>query len=73
MMTVIEADGDLAPMDAALEALPNRPAVFALWPGEGDPYLSKTALLRRRLRRLLGEREKPSRLRRVLGLLCNRT
>jgi excinuclease UvrABC nuclease subunit len=61
-MTVIEAGGDLAQMDAALDALPNRPAVFALWPAEGDPYVSKTALLRRRLWRLLGEREKPSRL-----------
>ena len=61
-MTAIEVGGDLAPMDAALGALPNRPAVFALWPGEGQPYLSKTALLRRRLLRLLGEREKPSRL-----------
>ena len=62
VMTAIEAGGDLAPMDAALEALPNRPAVFALWPGEGEPYLSKTALLRRRLLRLLARREKPSRL-----------
>ena len=48
---------DLAALDAALEALPNGPAVFALWPREGDPYLSKTALLRRRLLRLLKERE----------------
>ena len=61
-MTAIEVTGDLASLDAALLALPNSPAVFALWPGEGDPYLSKTALLRRRLLRLLKEREKPSRL-----------
>ena len=60
-MTVIEVD-DLAQLDAAIEALPNNPAVFALWPREGDPYLSKTALLRRRLLRLLKDREKPSRL-----------
>ncbi len=33
-----------------------------LWPREGEPYLSKTALLRRRLLRLLKERERPSRL-----------
>ena len=58
----IEAADDLAALDAALEALPNSPAVFALWPREGDPYLSRTALLRRRLLRLLTEREKPSRL-----------
>jgi excinuclease UvrABC nuclease subunit len=61
-MTAIEVTGDLASMDAAVATLPNSPAVFALWPKEGDPYLSKTALLRRRLLRLLKEREKPSRL-----------
>jgi excinuclease ABC subunit C len=61
-MTVIEAAGGLAELDAAIEALPNRPAVFTLWPREGEPYLSKTGLLRRRLLRLLREREKPSRL-----------
>ena len=49
-------------LDAALEALPASPAVFLLWPEQGEPYLSKTALLRRRLVRLLKEREKPSRL-----------
>jgi len=61
-MTAIQVADDLAQMDAAIEALPNHPAVFALWPKKGDPYLSKTALLRRRLLRLLREREKPSRL-----------
>lgn len=61
-MTAIEVTGDLAQLDAAIEALPNQPAVFVLWPKEGAPYLSKTALLRRRLLRLLREREKPSRL-----------
>ena len=53
---MIEVTGDLASLDAAVEALPNSPAVFALWPKEGDPYLSKTALLRRRMLRLLKER-----------------
>ena len=61
-MTAIEVTGDLASLDAAVATLPNSPAVFALWPREGPPYLSKTALLRRRLLRLLKEREKPSRL-----------
>jgi excinuclease ABC subunit C len=61
-VTAIEVTDDLAQLDAAIEALPNSPAVFALWPREGDPYLSKTGLLRRRLLRLLKEREKPSRL-----------
>ena len=61
-MTVIDVSEDLAQLDAAIEAVPNQPAVFALWPKEGDPYLSKTVFLRRRLLRLLREREKPSRL-----------
>jgi excinuclease UvrABC nuclease subunit len=61
-MTTIEVTEDLAQLDSALENLPNTPAVFLLWPREGEPYLSKTARLRRRLLRLLKEREKPSRL-----------
>jgi excinuclease UvrABC nuclease subunit len=61
-MTTIEVAGDLARLDSAIEATPNNPAVFLLWPKEGRPYLSKTALLRRRLLRLLQERERPSRL-----------
>src|SRR5436305_14292242 len=61
-MTVIDAAAGLAELDTAIEALPNQPAVFTLWPREGEPYLSKTGLLRRRLLRLLREREKPSRL-----------
>ncbi len=61
-MTVIEASGDLAQLDAAIAAVPNQPAVFALFAREGDPHLSKTGLLRRRLQRLLREREKPSRI-----------
>jgi excinuclease UvrABC nuclease subunit len=61
-MTVIDVSEDLAQLDAAIEAVPNQPAVFALWPKQGDPYLSKTVFLRRRLLRLLREREKPSRI-----------
>ncbi len=45
-MTAIEV------ADGTLEALPNTPAVFVLWPREGHPYLAKTAVLRRRLLRL---------------------
>ena len=41
---------------------PNNPAVFIIWPREGEPYLGRTGLLKRRLLRLLKEREKPSRL-----------
>ncbi|HTS66925.1 MAG TPA: hypothetical protein VMH28_33100 [Candidatus Acidoferrales bacterium] len=61
-METIEVGGDLAQLDAAIEGLPNSPAVFLLWAESGEPYLSKTALLRRRLLRLLKERERPSRL-----------
>jgi excinuclease ABC subunit C len=59
---VAEGTGLDAGLDAAIEALPNNPAVFVLWPREGAPYVSKTGLLRRRLLRLLKERERPSRL-----------
>ena len=61
-MTTIEIADDLAGLDSALETIPNNPAVFLLWPKEGETYLSKTGLLRRRLLRLLKERERPSRL-----------
>jgi excinuclease UvrABC nuclease subunit len=61
-MTVIDIPGDLALLDAAIESVPNQPAVFVLWPREGSPHISKTSLLRRRLLRLMREREKPSRL-----------
>ena len=40
------------PGESAIERLPNRPAVFLLFPPEGDPYLGRTNLLRRRLLRL---------------------
>lgn len=54
---------DLARGDAALEELPNRPAVFLLWPkGGGKPWLARTNVLRRRLLRLLGTAGKPSRM-----------
>ena len=45
-----------------LEAIPNSPGVFLIWPREGAPYLGKTSLLRRRLTRLLRPPEKQSRL-----------
>src|SRR3984893_14995865 len=61
-MTAIEVADDLAQLDAALESLPNQPAVFVVWPKEGQPYVGKTACSARRLLRLLKEREKPSRL-----------
>ena len=48
--------------DRALAETPDSPAVFLIWPDVGEPYLAKTGVLRRRLLRLLKEREKPSRL-----------
>ena len=51
-----------ADIDRALPGIPDNPAVFLLWPKEGQPYLARTALLRRRLRRMLGERARPSRI-----------
>ena len=61
-MPEIPVAAALPALDQALEAVPNRPAVFFLWPKAGDPYLGKTTVLRRRLLRLLRERETPSRL-----------
>jgi excinuclease UvrABC nuclease subunit len=60
-METIDA-ASLAQLDAAIEALPNAPAVFLVHAESGKPYLSKTTVLRRRLLRLLKERERPSRL-----------
>src|SRR4029079_12493919 len=62
VMTTIDVGEDLAQLDADIGALPDQPAVFLLWAKEGEPYLSRTGVLRRRLRRLLTERERPSRL-----------
>ncbi len=42
------------PDDAAVEALPNRAAVFLLWPRAGKPFLARTNVLRKRLLRMLG-------------------
>jgi excinuclease UvrABC nuclease subunit len=50
------------------EALPDQPAVFLLWADEGRPMLSRTAKLRRRLTRLLKERDAPSRLLNLRGV-----
>jgi excinuclease UvrABC nuclease subunit len=52
-----------------LEAAPDCPAVFLLWASEGRPYLARTALLRRRLRRLLAERDRASRVLNFRGVV----
>jgi len=43
-----------------LDLIPDRPAIFLLWAAEGKPYLARTTRLRRRLRRLLSDRERVS-------------
>lgn len=45
-------------LDALLTALPDTPAVFLLTASGGQPYLSKTAVLGRRVRRLLAAGDK---------------
>jgi hypothetical protein len=45
---------DPTEFDRVLEELPNRQAVFLLWPREGKPYLARTNVLRKRLKRMLG-------------------
>jgi excinuclease UvrABC nuclease subunit len=49
-------------LPAAVDELPDRPAVFLLWAAEGRPYLARTARLRRRLKRLLAGSDRVSRL-----------
>lgn len=49
---------DLTAGSAAIEEAPNRPAVFLAWARQGAPFLGRTALLRRRLRRLVGVAER---------------
>jgi|SRR5579863_466940 len=44
---------DPAEFDRVLEELPNRQAVFLLWPRAGKPYLARTNVLRKRLKRTL--------------------
>ena len=52
-----------------LDSIPDRPAVFLLWASEGKPYLARTALLRRRLKRLISERDRLSRLVNLRGVV----
>jgi len=51
-----------------IEKIPDRPAVFLLWANEGKPYLAKTALLRRRLKRLISDRDRISRVLNLRGV-----
>ena len=53
---------------ADLDSIPDVPAVFLLWASEGKPYLARTALLRRRLKRLISDRDRVSRLLNLRGI-----
>src|SRR5580698_5951945 len=60
-----------APVPASpseLDSIPDVPAVFLLWASEGKPYLARTALLRRRLKRLISDRDRVSRLLNLRGI-----
>jgi len=59
---VIDAAQGFPGLDRRLGEVPDRRAVFLVAPRQGAPYIGKTALLHRRLQRLLGERSQPSRL-----------
>jgi excinuclease UvrABC nuclease subunit len=56
-----------APSDLA--SIPDRPAVFLLWAAQGTPYLARTALLRRRLKRLISNRDRLSTLLNLNGVV----
>ncbi|MDQ1473873.1 MAG: excinuclease subunit, partial [Bryobacterales bacterium] len=70
-LVVPELNADGTEFDQAIEAIPNKPAVFLVWPREGKPWLARTNVLRRRLQRLLGTRtstdDKPSRMLNLRG------
>jgi excinuclease ABC subunit C len=51
-----------------LDSIPDVPAVFLLWAAEGKPYLARTALLKRRLKRLISDRDRVSRLLNLRGI-----
>jgi excinuclease ABC subunit C len=52
-----------------LDSIPDIPAVFLLRASEGKPYLARTALLRRRLRRLISDRTRVSHVLNLRGIV----
>lgn len=65
---MVEVAGDLCGLEERLESAPDRAAVFVVHLREGRPYLGRTNLLGRRLRRLLREPGQPSRRLSLYGL-----
>ncbi len=53
---------------SVIHEIPDRPAVFLLWAAEGSPYLARTNLLRRRLKRLISDRDRISRVLNLTGV-----
>jgi excinuclease UvrABC nuclease subunit len=64
----VTIDATSADVDERLDALPPGPAVFAVHAREGDPYIGRTGVLRRRLKRLLREGTSGSRLLNLRGV-----
>ncbi|MGE5487684.1 MAG: UvrB/UvrC motif-containing protein [bacterium] len=62
---------DISSAGQTFETAPDRPAVFLVRMREGAPYLGRTTLLRRRLRRLFGERAAASRVLTLRGLAAS--
>jgi excinuclease UvrABC nuclease subunit len=60
-MVEIALPTDPDELAALIESLPAGPAVFLLWPREGSPYLARTNVLRRRIGRMLEQKEGVSR------------
>lgn len=56
-------------LPSEIEQIPDKPAVFLLRAGEGKPYLARTSLLRRRLKRLLSSPERVSRVLNLSGVV----
>jgi excinuclease ABC subunit C len=56
-------------LPSEIESIPDQPAVFLLWASQGKPHLARTALLRRRLKRLISDRDRVSRLLNLRGVV----
>ena len=59
----------LRALPSEVDQIPDRPAVFLLRAGAGKPYLARTSLLRRRLKRLLWSPERISKVLNLSGLI----
>lgn len=55
-------------LPSQIDTIPDQPAVFLLRASEGSPYLARTTLLRRRLKRLISERDRVSRVLNLRGV-----